>query len=122
MADEQLIESMELFFGIGIIIASIIFVRLAIKAKNIGAFRFQLSLFILLWVMAEAPRVLSTLGLISTAGFGLYGLTLHMASMFAFALFIGAKSYRFLHAKPPFPSSIEGATNLPRPPTGKIEQ
>ena len=96
MAEDPLVETMELFTGLGLILAFLVFTRLAIKAKGTGSFRFQLSIFMLIWVMAEIPRVANSLGIISTAGFGLYGLAFHMISMFTFALFVGAKSYLFL--------------------------
>ena len=123
MVEDPLVQAMELFSGFGLIFAFLIFARLAVRAKNTGSFRFQLSIFMLIWVMAEIPKVASTLGLLSTAGFGLYGLTFHMVSMFAFALFIGAKSFVFLRtpSTPALPSPSQmptmgsPATGEPRP-------
>jgi len=121
MAEDPLVQAMELFSGFGLILAFLLFTRLAIKAKSTGSFRFQLSIFMLIWLMAEIPRVADTLGLISTAGFGLYGLTFHMISMFAFALFVGARSYLFLQT--PKITSLPVKTNapkLPEPSTGEL--
>jgi len=79
-----------------ILLSSIVFARLAIKGKSLGSFRLQLSIFILVWAAAEIPRGASNLGLISTSAFGTVGLFLHMISMAAFAIFVGAKSFKFL--------------------------
>ena len=87
---------MESFNLVGLLLAFFVFMALAIKAKSLGSFRFQLSIFMLLWVLAEAPHIAETLGLLSPTGYELYGLTFHMTSMLLFALFVGAKSYRFL--------------------------
>ncbi len=71
----------------------------------------------LIWVLAEAPHIVSTLGLISSEGFGTIGLTFHMLSMTAFALFMGAKSYNFLRT--PVHVAVEPMPPAPREPTVK---
>ena len=96
MPDYPLIQAMETFSLLGVLLAFLVFTRLAVKARSLGSFRFQLSLFMLIWVLAEAPHIAGTLGLISSVGYEGYGLTFHMLSMMAFALFMGAKSYNFL--------------------------
>ena len=122
MAEEPLVQAMVVFSGIGLILAFLIFTRLALKAKNTGSFRFQLSIFMLIWLMAEIPKVANTLGIISTAGFGLYGLTFHMVSMFAFAFFIGAKSFLFIRTTPmPNMSTQTKMTTMRQPPTGETQ-
>jgi len=98
---------------IGILLASIVFARLALKGKSLGSFRLQLSVFILIWAAAEMPRAASNLGLISTSSYGLTGLFLHMISMAAFAVFVGAKSFKFFGASsqaasPASPPSLHG--------------
>ena len=96
MSNDPLLQLMETFNLIGVLLAFAIFTRLAIKGKSLGSFRFQLSLFILVWVIAELPHIASTLNLVSTEGYETFGLTFHMLSMTAFAFFLGAKSYNFL--------------------------
>jgi len=95
---------------IGIVLASIIFARLALKGRNLGSFRLQLSLFILVWAAAELPRAATNLGLISTSPFGTAGLFIHMISMAAFAVFVGAKSFKFFQALPQGPPSASTPT------------
>ncbi len=96
MSEEPIVEIMENFSLAGLVVAFFVFSWLAIKARSLGSFRFQLSIFMLIWILAEVPHIATTLGLVSDLGFGLYGLTLHMISMFSFALFVGARSYKFL--------------------------
>ena len=100
MSDDILVQAAETFTLIGVILASAIFARLALKAKSTGSFRFQLSIFILIWAAAEIPHIVETLGLISVGSFDDLGLAVHMTSMAAFALFVGLKSYGFLRMRP----------------------
>ena len=104
---------------IGILLATVIFARLALKGKSLGSFRFQLSVFILLWAAAEIPRDASALGLISSSPLGTTGLLVHMASMAAFAIFLGAKSFVWLQASPAGTSqaSIPSMPSLPHRPS-----
>ncbi|TMI44129.1 hypothetical protein E6H23_01515 [Candidatus Bathyarchaeota archaeon] len=111
----------EVYSFIGIVLAAFIFTRLAIKARSIGNFRFQLSIFILIWVAAEIPHVLDSLGLIDLSSYLTIGLMLHLVSMIMFAVFVGLRSLRFLHpphgARPFFPeTSLTGPLKGPSPP------
>ena len=99
MADDPIVLAAETFTLIGVLLAAAIFARLAIKAKSTGSFRFQLSVFILIWVAAEIPHIAESIGLISVGSFDEFGLALHMTSMAAFAIFVGLKSYGFLTMK-----------------------
>ena len=109
---------MELFTLGGIMVSGVVFVRLAIKAKSIGSFRFQLSLFMLVWVASEIPHVLQTLGLIDSTIYDTYGLAAHMTSMAIFAVFVGLRSANFARVKP-LPIA---ATKTPPLSTGAIEK
>ena len=109
---------MELFTLAGIMVSGVIFARLAIKAKSIGSFRFQLSLFMLVWVVSEVPHVLQTLGLIDATPYDTFGLAAHMTSMAIFAIFVGIRSANFVRVKP-LPIA---ATKPPALPTGAIEK
>ncbi len=93
-------QAAETFTFAGVLLAAIIFARLALKAKSIGSFRFQLSIFILIWAAAEIAHIAETLGLVSFAGYDDLGLAVHMTSMATFAIFVGLKSYGFFTAKP----------------------
>ena len=110
----MLIQAMETFTLIGVLVATVIFARLALKAKSVGSFRFQLSIFILIWSAAEIPHTAETLGIIGEESLDVYGFAFHMASMFAFAIFVGARTLSFMRAQrlPSLPKPVKPA--LPR--------
>lgn len=130
METDPVILAAEIYSFIGIVLAAVIFTRLAIKGQSIGNFRFQLSIFILIWVAAEIPHILDSLGLVDASSYLTAGLMLHLISMIAFAVFVGTRSLRFLH--PPdggesfFPqSSLTGPAKGPslhRNPKGAVDQ
>jgi len=130
METDPLLLVAETYSFIGIVLAAVIFTRLAFKARSIGNFRFQLSIFILIWVAAEVPHTLDSLGLIDVSSYLTVGLMLHLISMIVFAVFVGLRSLRFLHpphgAQPFFPeSSFTGSPkgpSLPRNPKGAVDQ
>ena len=119
----------EVYSFIGIVAATVIFTRLAVKGRTIGNFRFQLSIFILIWVAAEIPHVLDALGVLDVSSFQTPGLLLHLVSMIVFAVFVGLRSLRFLHpshGSEPFfsqPSltSQPGDPSLPGNPKGALD-
>lgn len=108
------------FYTLFVILASaVVFALLAAKAKSIGSFRFQLSAFILIWAVAEIVYVGGDLGLVTIGNTAYLGLAFHFASMAAFAIFVGARAFRFLQVKPdtPSPKPIK-----PFPLTGAMEK
>jgi hypothetical protein len=104
MALDDITSVFETISLVLILVAFAIFARLAIKGKSLGSFRFQLSIFLLIWVLSEIPHIAGTLGLFSTAAYSDIGLYLHATSMAVFALFVGWRSIKF--------------ATLPIPPTG----
>jgi hypothetical protein len=106
MALDDITSVFETISLVLILVAFAIFARLAIKGKSLGSFRFQLSIFLLIWVLSEIPHIAGTLGLISTAAYSDIGLYLHATSMAVFALFVGWRSIKF--------------ATLPIPPTGAV--
>ncbi|GEM_PF-5689514 len=118
MSNDLLTMSMEIFTVVGILVSVGIFGRLAIKAKSIGSFRFQLSAFILIWAVAEVLYEGQDLGLFNTSGLNELGLAFHFASMAAFAVFVGARSYKFLRVKP---APLPPPPVKPVPLTGAME-
>ncbi len=114
----DIIEVSETFSLVMILIAFAIFARLAIKGKSLGTFRFQLSIFLLIWVLSEIPHIGETLGLVSTASYSDIGLYLHALSMGVFALFIGWRSLKFVTVRPIQPT---GAVSVPTKPPKVLE-
>lgn len=105
MAADPIIEAAEIFTSVMIVLSAIIFTRLAFKSKSLSSFQFQLSIFVLVWMIAELPHIGSTLGLIDDTSYATFGITFHFISMAAFALFVGIKSIQFLHPHQTPPSN-----------------
>ena len=114
----DIIDAFETFSLVMILIAFAIFARLAIKGRSLGNFRFQLSIFLLIWVLSEIPHIGDTLGLVSTASYSDIGLYLHAISMAVFALFVGWRSLKFVSIHPIPPT---GAVSLPAKPPKVLE-
>jgi hypothetical protein len=114
MADDPTIVLFETFNLVLILIAFAVFTRLAFKGKSLGNFRFQLSLFLLIWVLSEIPHIAGSLGLIATNSYEDIGLYLHASSMAVFAVFVGWRSLRLLSYHPPVPVT---PVSLPTDPT-----
>jgi len=108
----------ETFNLVLILVAFGIFARLALKGRSLGNFRFQLSIFLLIWVLSEIPHIVGTLGLIDTRSYTDTGLYLHAVSMGVFALFVGWRSLKIatLHPIPP-----TGAVSIPTKPPKVLE-
>jgi hypothetical protein len=118
MADDPIVFAAELFTSICVVLAAIIFARLAYKSKSFGTFQFQLSIFILVWAGSELPHIFGTLGLIDETAYGTVGLTFHFISMAFFALFVGARSFQYFgaHSKsnpPSFPQTSVSPARRP---------
>jgi len=114
----DIVDVFETFSLIMILAAFAIFARLAIKGKSLGSFRFQLSIFLLIWVLSEIPHMGETLGLVSTVSYSDIGLYLHALSMGVFALFVGWRSLKFVTLRPIPPA---GAVSVPTKPPKVLE-
>lgn len=76
-------------------IALILFLVLAIKAKTIRSLQVQLSIFLIIWTVAELLRALLVIRVISaTAQNELIGLEIHTVAMLAFGFFMIFRFYR----------------------------
>ena|SRR2546426_11761504 len=115
MATDPIITMFETLNLVLILIAFAIFSRLAIKGKSLGSFRFQLSIFLQIWVISEVPHIGESIGLLTAGGYEDTGLYLHAASMAVFAMFVGWRSLRFLSFHPPAPiSTVSIPTEQPK--------
>jgi hypothetical protein len=101
MASDPTIAMFETFNLVMILIAFAIFGRLTFKGKSLGGFRFQLSIFLLIWVVSEIPHIGESIGLLTVGAYEDTGLYLHAASMGVFAIFVGWRSLKFLSFHPP---------------------
>lgn len=115
MASDPLIAMFETFNLVLILVAFVIFARLAFKGKSLGSFRFQLSIFLLIWVFSEIPHIAESIGFLAAIGYEDTGLYLHAASMAVFAMFVGWRSLRFLSYHPPAPiTKVSLPTDTPK--------
>lgn len=115
MASDPTITMFETLNLVLILIAFAIFARLAFKGKSLGNFRFQLSIFLLIWVISEIPHIAESIGFLSATGYEETGLYLHAASMAVFAIFVGWRSLRFLSFHPPTPiTTVSLPTETPK--------
>ena len=119
MAVDLVVEAAETFTSVMIVLSAIVFTRLAFKSKGFGNFQFQLSIFVLVWVIAELPHIGSTLGLIDDTSYATFGITFHFISMAAFAFFVGIRSIQFLHPHQTPPSN---PANISTPSMSPIKQ
>ena len=79
-----------------LIIALLLFLRLGIKAKSIRSVQAELSIFIVIWVVAELLRAMLLLGIIQTnPTIEVLGITIHTLSMIAFGIFVVFRFYRY---------------------------
>ena len=114
MAVDPTISIFETFNLVLILIAFVIFARLAFKGKSLGNFRFQLSIFLLIWVISEIPHIAESIGILTVGSYEDTGLYLHAASMAVFAMFVGWRSLRFLSFHPPAITTVSLPTDTPK--------
>jgi hypothetical protein len=80
---------------VALCIALVVFIGLAVKSKSIRSLQAQLSIFIIIWTVAELLRSLLLLGIISASiSMQLLRLEIHTAAMISFGLFLLTRFYR----------------------------
>jgi len=73
---------------------------LALRTKTLRSFQFEMFVFMLVLVVAEAPRIFETLGVFSGGDYyDLVGLEVHSVSMVVLALFVALRVYNFWRGK-----------------------
>ena len=77
-----------------LLVALGIFVWLAVLSKNIRTFQFQISIFIIIWILGEIAVILRDSGIISLSALqGDVGLEIHVVSMFFFSMLLWVRFY-----------------------------
>lgn len=77
-----------------LLVALGIFVWLAVLSKNIRTFQFQISIFIIIWILGEIAGILRDSGIISLSALqGDVGLEIHVVSMFFFSTLLWVRFY-----------------------------
>lgn len=92
----DVIVPVEVGILIGVLIAFVLFVRMAVSAGTVRSLQFQLAGFLSIWAISEAPRVLNSIGAVNLSAYSLYGTIIHTSSMVAFAIFITYRFSRFV--------------------------
>ena len=81
---------------IGLIISLLLFIRLALKSKSIRSVEAELSIFLIVWVIAESLRAFLMMGLIqASASLQFNGIVIHTVSMVAFGAFMVSRYHRY---------------------------
>ena len=71
-----------------------IFVWLAIISKNVRTFQFQISIFIIIWILGEIAGILRDSGILVLSTIqGDIGLEIHVVSMFFFSIMLWLRFY-----------------------------
>lgn len=80
-----------------LLVALGIFVWLAVRSRNIRSFQFQISIFIIIWILGEITGILQNNGItVLSALQGDVGLEIHVISMVFFSMMLW---FRFYHSK-----------------------
>jgi hypothetical protein len=88
------ITPMLLVIGLGI------FIRLAIISKSIKTFQFQISVFIIIWILGEIAGILREIGILRlTSVQSEIGLEIHVISMVFFSLMLWFRFYYSMKAE-----------------------
>jgi len=93
------------FVPVMLVVALVLFARLAIKSRSLSSLQSQLSVFLIIWIVAELLRALVNAGVIAPApGLQLLGFEIHTLSMVAFGAFLLFRFYRVTSRSSAFPA------------------
>jgi len=77
-----------------LLVALGIFVWLAVRSRNIRSFQFQISIFIIIWILGEITGILQNNGITVLSGLqGDVGLEIHVISMVFFSMMLWFRYY-----------------------------
>ena len=87
--------SLRNFVPVMLVVAFVLFARLAIKSRSLSSLQSQLSAFLMIWIVAELLRALLNFGMIaSTPALQLLGFEIHTVAMVAFGGFLLFRFFR----------------------------
>lgn len=77
-----------------LLVALGIFIRLAIISKSIRTFQFQISIFIIIWILGEIAGILQNSGILNLSSLQSdIGLEIHVISMVFFSVMLWLRYY-----------------------------
>ena len=80
-----------------LIVASFLIITyLALRAKTIRSFQFEMFVVLLVLVLAEIPKILDSLAIINISSIETTGLIIHTVSMVFLSVFILIRASRYL--------------------------
>ena len=82
-----------------VVLALLLFVLIASKARSYRSLQFQMLPFAIVLFVAELPRILGTLGLVDLTNIEDIGLELHSISMVFLSAFLAYRIYGFFKSK-----------------------
>lgn len=95
LAFSDISDSLRNLVPVILLIAFLLFARLAIKSKSLSSLQSQLSVFLMIWIVAELLRALLNAGMIAaTPALQLLGFEIHTLAMVAFGGFLLFRFYR----------------------------
>jgi hypothetical protein len=95
LAFSDISDALRNFVPVMLVVAFVLFARLAIKSKSLSSLQSQLSVFLMIWIVAELLRAMIDVGMIAaTSALQLLGLEIHTLAMIAFGGFLLFRFYR----------------------------
>ncbi len=105
LAFSDISSALRNFVPVMLVVALLLFARLAIKSRSVSSLQSQLSVFLMIWIVAELLRALLNAGIIAEApGLQLLGFEIHTLSMVAFGAFLLFRFYRVASRSKAFPA------------------
>jgi hypothetical protein len=95
LAFSDISDSLRNFVPVMLIVAFVLFARLGVKSKSLSSLQSQLSIFLMIWIIAELLRAFIDVGIVTaTPALQLLGLEIHTLAMIAFGGFLLLRFYR----------------------------
>jgi hypothetical protein len=95
LAVSDISGSLRNFVPVMLVVALVLFARLAVRSKSLSSLQSQLSIFLMIWIAAELLRALLNAGVITaTPALQLLGFEIHTLAMVAFGVFLLFRFYR----------------------------
>jgi hypothetical protein len=76
-----------------LLIAFSIFALIVVRSKNVRTFQFQMSIFIVVWILGEAANTLQASGIILPRNLQNFGMQIHAVSMVFFGIMLWLRFY-----------------------------
>jgi hypothetical protein len=76
-----------------LVFSLVLFSWSALSSRNLRKFQFQMSIFVLIWIVGEIVRVLHEEGIFTILGRGDVGMILHTIAMLFFSLMLWIRFY-----------------------------